>query len=358
MTSAQANNGKAFEWAIGCAASSIIKADIEKSFDSENACEAFNKMRVKKQKELTKSAVKAVTHIAKNEKSVLQKSKIKIIKFNSDAAGEAGDVRDVIIVADGKEIGISCKHNHEAWKHPRLSQSFKHNDKTGQFEERSRLDFVKAWGLDPAGCSNTYWDTVGPLFKELSIKRHDSDQTMTWEDLGEGEFYGKIQDVKCGKYYKGVLNAWREEIRRLRGISITSPQADAIKEAQVAKSIISYLVGKHDFYKVIFETANRSKQVRIQGFNFNKTLSIKKTKYPTKIENDDSQNGGQYAVTLTFNEGYKISFRIHNASSRVEPSFKLDIQTVNDCHGDIYQHVVDLDEDDEDHADALSPETK
>ena len=45
--------------------------------------------------------------------------------IQTDAQGIAGDDRDVVCVrrANGWEIGISCKHNHHAVKHSRLSAS-------------------------------------------------------------------------------------------------------------------------------------------------------------------------------------------------------------------------------------------
>ena len=66
-----------------------------------------------------------------------------------DTQGEAGDVRDIIIVRKDIrwEIGLSIKHNHFAVKHSRLGKS---------------LDFGDRWFGVP--CSQDYWDEIRPIF--------------------------------------------------------------------------------------------------------------------------------------------------------------------------------------------------
>jgi hypothetical protein len=81
-------------------------------------------------------------------------------------------------------------------------------------------------------------------------------------------------------------------------------------------------------------------QVEIQAFNFRNTLSVQKSKFPTKIVRIDNLNGGQYSKTVRFNEGFTINFRIHSASSRVEPSLKFDIRAISLPPRTIYTHYI------------------
>ena len=37
-----------------------------------------------------------------------------VISLQTDSKGQQGDVRDVLLTGNGWEIGMSCKHNHEA----------------------------------------------------------------------------------------------------------------------------------------------------------------------------------------------------------------------------------------------------
>ena len=66
-----------------------------------------------------------------------------IITIAPDFFGQTGDVRDVILTKNNWEIGISCKHNHQALKHQRLS---------------NRIDFGLEWAGYPV--SQNYWNTI------------------------------------------------------------------------------------------------------------------------------------------------------------------------------------------------------
>ncbi len=72
--------------------------------------------------------------------------------IQSDAKGEEGDVRDLLIIRRGIkwEIGFSVKHNHFAVKHSRLSKN---------------IDFGKKWYV--IECSKNYWEDIKPIFDYL-----------------------------------------------------------------------------------------------------------------------------------------------------------------------------------------------
>ena len=46
-------------------------------------------------------------------------------------------------------------------------------------------------------------------------------------------------------------------------------------------------------------------------------------------------------ITVVFNEGWQIAFRIDNASSRIEPSLKFDINLVSAPNG-MFKHTLTL----------------
>jgi HaeIII restriction endonuclease len=145
---------------------------------------------------------------------------------------------------------------------------------------------------------------------------------MRWDELPD----------KATEYYWPILNAWADEITALC-------QLGSKKQEETCQSIISYLVGRHDFYKVICEGQSR---VAIQGFNFNNSLSTRKTKYPTCINAINNKNGSQYSKTIVFNHGYSINFRIHSASSRIESSLKFDITAIGLPVNEVYQQTFDI----------------
>lgn len=305
--SKQTNNGRAFEWSVGMALKAETGFLIVKNAFSVNAQAAFAGLSEKKQHIFRLAAKIAVEHILNKESIFINSAHVGEISFNNDAAGARGDVRDIFLTINDKILGISCKNNHKALKHSRLSAT---------------LDFVKKWSIDSAGCSDHYWQSVTPLFNELKKIKMNSKGICLWNDIVD----------KAERYYWPLLDAWALELTRICEIS-------SVKQRQLCKSIIDYLVGNHDFYKVICEGSER---VQIQAWNFNKTLATKCTKYPDCINAINNKNGSQYSKTIVFNRGYSINFRIHSASSRVEPSLKFDINAIGLPTNEIYQQTLDI----------------
>lgn len=228
-----------------------------------------------------------------NEKDILQ------LEIVSDKQGQEGDVRDVLAIRALQkwEIGISAKNNHRAVKHSRLSKT---------------IDFGEKWLGVP--CSDTYFSNVNPIFDKLEILRKESNATQLWSSLG---------DYHTSVYYP-ILEAFKNELQQL----------DENNPGIVAKHLVEYLIGNKDFYKVI----KTNKGVEIQAYNLHESLNLPfktnkpkykvgKVKLPSRIIEIAYGKGTKSKTTLfvTFDEGWQISFRIHNASSRIEPSLKFDI---------------------------------
>ena len=304
----QKENGMAFEWAVGKAIASITQFPIvDDNFSRIPHVCYEEKISDKKRQIFDRAALVAVQHILAKENVAVWDKSTSVIQFNSDAAGQGGDVRDLIIKNKTNQLGISCKANHEALKHPRLSGS---------------LDFIKKWGLSESGCSASYWASIKPIFTELSNIKKTSKGQATWEDLPD----------KPDRFYWPILDAWEGEIKRT-----IAESSDA--EELICKNFITYLIGKYDFYKVMCKGSDR---VDLQAFNFSGALSTRQTKFPTVINLINNKNGGVYSKTIVFNHGYSINFRIHSASSKVESSLKFDINAIGLPASDVYQQTFDL----------------
>ena len=91
------------------------------------------------------------------------------------------------------------------------------------------------------------------------------------------------------------------------------------------RRVFQYIVGRQDFYKVV-----RQKDfVSIQSFNLNGSLEWgTRWHIPQGIAQIQRKPGSMSTLLVTFAGGWQLSFRIHNASKRVEPSLKFDIQFV------------------------------
>lgn len=112
------------------------------------------------------------------------------------------------------------------------------------------------------------------------------------------------------------------------------------------QKLVEYLIGNQDFYKVI----KGKSTVEIQAYNLHGTLnqafeSIKPKakipilKLPTRLIEVVYENNSKTTLIVYLNEGWQISFRIHNASSRVEPSLKFDINLISAPHTLFNNHI-------------------
>ncbi len=105
---------------------------------------------------------------------------------------------------------------------------------------------------------------------------------------------------------------------------------------KVPANLVKYLIGNQDFYKVV----KNKNSLDIYAYNFNNSLNLSFgkiiSKYkipvmllPTKILNISFKENSKNTVILTLDNDWVLSFRTHNASSRVEPSLKFDITLLN-----------------------------
>lgn len=103
----------------------------------------------------------------------------------------------------------------------------------------------------------------------------------------------------------------------------------------VSASLLTYLLGIRDFYKVV--AIDKKQLTEFQSFNLrgelNKdskktkaTLIIPKADLPTEIISMCFKPNSKSTAELYLNNGWPLSFRIHNASTIIEPSLKFDIQ--------------------------------
>ena len=221
------------------------------------------------------------------------------LKIQSDDKGKEGDVRDVLIIRRGIEweIGLSVKHNHFAVKHSRLSKN---------------LDFGNKWyGIE---CSKQYWEDIKPIFEYLDIEKQKDSK---WSDLPNKE-----DDV-----YIPLLNAFKDELERQNNMF----------GQDIPRLMIEYLLGEFDFYKVIGIDSKRITQIQSynlrgtlnkQGNNRKRSMELPISALPTRIVSLEYKPNSKNTLELYLDGGWQFSFRIHNASTKVESSLKFDIQII------------------------------
>ncbi len=209
------------------------------------------------------------------------------VMLQPDSRGQSGDTRDIVITLKNGELGISAKNNHEAVKHSRLSD---------------RIDFGKEWAGHPV--SPHYFANVRPIFHHLRDLR------------GRDKLFRDLQNKETDIYLP-VLTAFEKELTRLC-VEFGEP---------FISNVFSYLLGSHDFYKVI--KSERDRNVSILSMNMRGDLGWgHKWKIPNAIDIIKRKPKSNSTLLVFFTGGWQLSFRIHNASSKVEPSLKFDIQFI------------------------------
>lgn len=313
----QTINGKAFEYALLFEfyerLKTITSVSITENEPFQNAKGCFDSFIEDEQDTFRITASAAINFLIDIEPRLsngISKEDILVLEIVSDQTGQTGDVRDVLIIRSLQkwEIGISAKNNHRAVKHSRLSLN---------------IDFGEKWLGVP--CSQNYFDEIKPIFDMLGNLKA-SDKSTKWT---------LIENMHQVVYIP-ILNAFRKELLRL----------DKENPNIVAENLVQYLIGNEDFYKVI----KGNKKVEIQAYNLSGTLNlpfenvkpkarIPKLKLPSRLIEIVYQDNSTTTLLVSLNEGWQISFRIHNASSRVEPSLKFDINLVSAPHTLFTNHI-------------------
>lgn len=219
-----------------------------------------------------------------------------VLSINKDSEAELGDVRDIVLTRNSIrwDIGLSMKHNHFAAKHSRLSPS---------------IDFGAKWYASP--CSDSYWKTINPIFSDLKNYKNDS---IAWHNLSNKE----------DSIYLPILHAFIDEVNRAYNAN-----------HETVPKLVSYLLGSRDFYKVVaidkkqiteFQSFNLRGELNKDGDKIKASILIPISELPTEIISLRVKPDSKNTAELILNNGWALSFRIHNASTIVEPSLKFDIQ--------------------------------
>ena len=308
----QTEQGKAFEYACVNAIYEKYKdfqvIEVEESRQMKTAKGFFEGLDRMKRYNLMLAAKSAVRIIEKLEPQLKypDNNEPLILSIQTDASGMSGDVRDLLCIRNQNNwhIGLSCKHNHHAVKHSRLSET---------------IDFGKEWF--GKSCSEQYFSEVVPLFRELRIMRDES------KESGHPVLWNEISD-KFDTYYVPILKAFMDELIRI----------DRKFPNEIPTLLIRYLIGRYDFYKVI--TDDRHRATRVEAVNIAGTLNksseghdtivkVPMLKMPSKFYHIGFKTNSKNTIEVVCDEGWAVSMRLHNASSKVEPSLKFDVNLIS-----------------------------
>lgn len=304
MSKKSNNQGRAYEFSYLISLyeeiSKVRSVKIETNSSYYAAERAWNTLSESEKTMYKISSLTGVNTLFELEPLILDDGKDELeLKIQSDDNGEKGDVRDVLIIRRGIEweIGLSVKHNHFAVKHSRLSK---------------KIDFGKKWyGI---ACSDQYWLDIKPIFDYLDEEKKKGTK---WRDL-----LSKEDDV-----YVPLLNAFKAELEK----------QNLLFNKDIPRLMVEYLLGEFDFYKIIgidnkeitrIQSFNLRGTLNKQGKNLKRNIELPISTLPTRIVSLDYKPGSKNTLELYLDGGWQFSFRIHNASTKVEPSLKFDIQII------------------------------
>lgn len=302
MSSKSNDQGRAFEYACIMELKDRIADKRSVTVDEESvmaARRAWETQNVAEQHTYLRAADAFIDTLFSAEPLILEcdgTDDIVVLSINKDSDAEGGDVRDIVITRKTIrwDIGLSMKHNHFAAKHSRLSP---------------KIDFGAKWYGLP--CDDSYWNAIKPIFARLQSLKEEN---VAWHDMTDKE----------DSVYLPIVDAFIKEMNRAYETDRTIPAR-----------LISYLLGIRDFYKVVaidkkqlteFQSFNLRGELNKDGKKAKATLIIPKADLPTEIISLRFKPESKSTAELYLNNGWSLSFRIHNASTIVEPSLKFDIQ--------------------------------
>ena len=109
------------------------------------------------------------------------------------------------------------------------------------------------------------------------------------------------------------------------------------RQKNLPKKLVKHLLGKYDFYKIIYIDKEQNTQIR--SYNLHATfgtvkqaqetaLIIPTASLPTRIIHLDFVPNNPNTIELYMNRGWQFIFRIHNTKNSIKPSLVFDIELI------------------------------
>lgn len=300
----QVSNGKAFEFACIDELGSVCKSrgvqvTVVQDAPYLTAKNAFSLLDVNHQSIYRAGAHNAMAFIFDCEPNLFDQklSTVVVLSIQADSAGKAGDVRDILIKREVSlkrswECGVSCKHNHDAVKHPRLNLQPPKDLFAGAWTKNFTMDKL-------------YFTTCNSI---VTSYHNDFVQKRTWNDVFPN-------NTRSTKIYQPINEAIIESLLKYKN-----------NEAFVGE-LFSFLIGTHDYYKV--EMMEGLSVTNVTTINLNNDLGapspnkvvspiqpIRLLK-PTRIIEIYFKKNSLSTFYVVFDNCWVLSFRLHSADSKM-----------------------------------------
>lgn len=289
---------------------------VQKTEDEEDS-DGFEVFHVERQtSDYNRAARVAARYLSMVEPILHENDRLyAILRAMPDSAGIKGDVRDVdlsiyVDVEHKKqvsEIGISCKNNHEAVKHPRITEN---------------PDFANEWTNGTYHCSEIFLKGMQEIFERID------------EYASRYEKWSLVED-KMDTIYFPIIKLFVAEIKRL---GIADEADDEVKQKSAkafTQMFFEYMFGTQDFYKFIKDDASGA--TKVYPYNMHGTLmkpygeyknkqSVQMITMPDEIVEVRVKPKSKTTIEIYFDQ-WIISMRLHNADTKItRTSLKFDVQ--------------------------------
>jgi hypothetical protein len=242
----------------------------------------FSALPYQKQSDFIKSAGNIFLWLVQLTKGAINVNPSSIERLTDDAA-KKGDVTDIRLIVAGNVINLSIKHNHTALKHQRPTATA---NQCGYFkksleDENYRLAYKK----------------ITEDFLQNANNLKPNAQNFNELDAIQGKFIENNLYAPICKLVCDFLNL------------------HVAKQSYNAQHFFSFIVGMTDYHKIVVYAD------RIEIFEF--------AFMPLVNSLSAIQRSASY-IDVSFSNGWKISMRLHTASSRIKGvSIKFDTQPLN-----------------------------
>ncbi|MHC1722933.1 MAG: HaeIII family restriction endonuclease [Aminipila sp.] len=334
-------NGKAFEYATlvelyhelienGCESEQIeIKHDknfhnIQRAYEmivgsdeDANDDDTIEMVHVETQTNMYNRAARVAVKYLRMVEPILKDSNdiYGVLSAMPDSAGVKGDVRDIdfTIYKDKNHteivrgIGISCKNNHEAVKHPRITEN---------------PDFASEWTDGEFHCSPEFMSEMQEIQNKIDEYKEKFEK---WS----------IVDDKMDAIYYPIIKLFVKEIKRL-GITDETDTDERQEDAKkFTRLFFEHMFGTQDFYKFIKD--DRSKATKVYPYNMHGSLmksyngnkneqAVQSITMPLEIVEVRIKPKSKTTIEIYFDQ-WIISMRLHNADTKItRTSLKFDVQ--------------------------------
>lgn len=290
---------------------------LEASDEEENDEDYIGAVHIDAELNAFNKAARAAVQYLKKVEPILQNSEnvFGVLRAMPDSAGIKGDVRDIgfAIFSDKEhanligDIGISCKNNHEAVKHPRITEN---------------PDFANEWTGGKFQCSKEFLMSMKQIFGKIDVY---------------AEKYGRWSavDDKMDTFYYPIIRLFAEEIRLLGIINKTDSVEKQDNAKQFSKLFFEYMFGTQDFYKFIKDDSISA--TKVYPYNMHGSLmrpfkgkknvqAVRAITMPEEIVEVRIKPNSKTTLEIYFDQ-WIISMRLHNADNKItRTSLKFDVQ--------------------------------